>query len=72
VSCSPPSRVIRPWLLAGAPRRPGRRRRRRPQAWPQLLVRHLDHRQGAAVLGGPSPLLGSPEGPAWLPLLTNF
>src|SRR5215216_3683940 len=40
------------WLLVLAPRRPGRRRRRPPKAWPQLLGQHFDHRSGAAVLGG--------------------
>jgi hypothetical protein len=44
------------WLLALAPRRPSRRRRRPPQARPQLLGHDLDDRACAAVLGGPTPL----------------
>jgi hypothetical protein len=37
--------------------RPGRRGRRPPQARAQLLSQHLDQGAGAAVLGGPAPLL---------------
>jgi hypothetical protein len=36
---------------------PGGARRRPPQAWPQLLGHDLHDRAGAAVLGGPAPLL---------------
>jgi hypothetical protein len=49
------------WLLDLAPRRPGRRRRCPPEARPQLLGHHLHlhGRAGAAILGGPCPLLQS-------------
>jgi hypothetical protein len=47
------------WLLARVFRRPGRGRRRPLEARPQLLGRDLDHGAGAAVLGGPCPLLES-------------
>jgi hypothetical protein len=50
-----PSHCWSSWLLAA--RGPGRRRRRPPQAWPQLLGQHRDHGSGAAVLGRPAPLL---------------
>src|SRR5215208_3517102 len=46
-------------LLVAAPRRPGRRRRRPPQARSQLLGHDLDNRPGAAILSGPAPLLES-------------
>jgi hypothetical protein len=39
------------------PRRPGRRRRRPTQAWPQLLGHDLDQLPAAAILSGPAPLL---------------
>jgi hypothetical protein len=45
------------WLLVLAPRRPGRRRRRPPQARSELLGHDLDDLPGAAVLVGPGPLL---------------
>jgi integrase len=45
------------WLLARAARRPGRRRRRPPQARPQLLGHDLDGGSGAAVLSRPAALL---------------
>jgi hypothetical protein len=54
-----------------APRRPGRRRRRPPQARPQLLGHDLDHLPGAAVLGGPGPLLEPATTTTRLPLLSD-
>jgi hypothetical protein len=42
---------VRPaWLPCSAWRSPS-------EAWPQLVGQDLDHRSGAAVLGGPAPLL---------------
>ena len=59
-SCSrPASASLSGWLLALAPRRPGRRCRRPTQARPELLGHDLDHRPGAAVLSRPAPLLES-------------
>src|SRR5215207_5850124 len=53
----PPSHSWSSWLLAGAPGRPGRGRRRPAQARPQLLGQHLDDGSGASILSGPAPLL---------------
>ena len=67
----PASRPPNRWssrLLALAPRRPGRDRRRPPQAWPQLLGHDLHQGPGAAVLVGPGPLLESTTTNTRLPL----
>jgi hypothetical protein len=59
------------WLLTPAPRRPGRRRRRPPQARPQLLGYDLDHRPVAAVLSGPGACWSRPTTTQLAPLMTN-
>jgi hypothetical protein len=56
-----PSHRWSSWLLDLAPRRPGRRRRRPPEARPQLLGHDLDGRSGAAILSGPAPGLESTQ-----------
>jgi hypothetical protein len=58
-------------LLAAAPGDPGRRRCRPAQAWPQFLGHDLDGRAGAAVLGGPGPLLEPADDHAAAPLMTT-
>ena len=58
-------------LLALATRRPGGGRGCPPQAWPQLLGQHLDGGAGAAILGGPAPLLERPTTTTRLPLLSD-
>jgi hypothetical protein len=62
------SRSRSSWLLLPAPRRPGRRRRRPAQAWPQLLGHDLHGRSGRcrpqrstlAAGAGPPPRPGCP------------